>query len=57
MLKQKYIDDWNGYCHVLQTGDFLRHKIRGRQEKSDLLNMHILRGKNTFSVVVSVIFL
>nr|XP_023693033.1 myocardin isoform X10 [Paramormyrops kingsleyae] len=30
-----------------KTGDFLRHKIRGRQEKSDLLNMHILRDSAT----------
>uniref|UniRef100_A0A8C9SNG8 Myocardin n=1 Tax=Scleropages formosus TaxID=113540 RepID=A0A8C9SNG8_SCLFO len=31
------------YSYVLQAGDFLKHKIRGRQEKSDLVSMHILQ--------------
>ncbi|KAK3559861.1 hypothetical protein QTP86_026207 [Hemibagrus guttatus] len=28
---------------ILQTGDYLKHKIRSRPEKSELVNMHILQ--------------
>lgn len=31
--------------NILQTGDYLKHKIRSRPEKSELVNMHILQGK------------
>lgn len=35
----------NSVC-VLQTEDYLKHKIRSRPERSDLVNMHILQGKS-----------
>lgn len=31
--------------NIFQTGDYLKHKIRSRPEKSELVNMHILQGK------------
>lgn len=30
---------------ILQTENFLKHKIRSRPERSELVRMHILQGK------------
>lgn len=33
----------------LKTENFLKHKIRSRPDRSELVRMHILEGKNSIS--------
>lgn len=41
--------NFNLYLIALQTENFLKHKIRSRPERAELVRMHILQGRPSFT--------